>query len=184
MTRFRPAVAALALVLVVPFGGAWSAAPHRSEDETARALELCAPQTYEAALDCLDRFLPADVQARLAAPDGPLEAHFGLGMWIRNNWGLWGEGPLYRSMREFGIENPDDMSGAILDGFAARERGEPFDVAANAAAARAEADRMWDQAVREGRAGTLECPFPKRPTEEQFAAAMKACADRLEGDQS
>ena len=40
--------------------------------------------------------------------------HFGLGMWIRNNWGVWGDSRLGDYFREMGIWHPDDMSSIIL----------------------------------------------------------------------
>jgi hypothetical protein len=48
--------------------------------------------------------------------------HFGLGMWIRNNWGLWGfennpNSRLRIYFNHLGIEHPDDMSGIILTSF-------------------------------------------------------------------
>jgi hypothetical protein len=43
--------------------------------------------------------------------------HFGLGMWMRNNWGLWSGSRLSRSFNEKGIHHPDDMSGIILNSF-------------------------------------------------------------------
>jgi hypothetical protein len=181
--------AAVALTLSLAPSVAYSA-PSAANEQVATALESCAPTTYEAALNCLDSVLPAEMQAQLAAPDGSIEAHFGLGMWIRNNWGLWQQGPLYHSMTDFGLEHPDDMSGAILEGFAARERGESYDVAARAVENRAEATRMWNQAVREGRAGSFQCPAsdrsPKKtPTVEQIEAEMTACFDQLtESDQN
>lgn len=41
-------------------------------------------------------------------------AHFGLGMWMRNNWGLWRDGPLAKYFHQLGVYHPDDMSGIIL----------------------------------------------------------------------
>ncbi|MCB2411162.1 DUF6794 domain-containing protein [Hymenobacter lucidus] len=41
-------------------------------------------------------------------------AHFGLGMWMRNNWGLWRGGPLAKHFNTLGVYHPDDMSGIIL----------------------------------------------------------------------
>ncbi len=41
--------------------------------------------------------------------------HFGLGMWLRNNWGLWGGSRLQVYLKERGEWHPDDMSGTILD---------------------------------------------------------------------
>lgn len=42
------------------------------------------------------------------------QAHFGLGLWIRNHWGLWRGGPLAKHFNALGIYHPDDMSGIIL----------------------------------------------------------------------
>jgi len=39
---------------------------------------------------------------------------FGLGMWIRNNWGLWGNSELKKYFVENGINHPDISSGIIL----------------------------------------------------------------------
>lgn len=41
--------------------------------------------------------------------------HFGLGMWLRNNWGLWGGSRLQQYFFKKGIDHPDNMSGIILD---------------------------------------------------------------------
>ena len=154
----------------------------------SRALIQCAPPTYEAALNCLDKLLPAEDQAKLAEPGGTIDAHLGLGMWIRNNWGLWRQGPLYRSMHQaFGLSHPDDMSGAILDGFAAKERGESYNVVAEAAKNQAEGKKLWDEAVKEGRAGSYACPkdpvrdsnAAKKPTEDEIGAALEKCFDHI-----
>ena len=40
--------------------------------------------------------------------------HFALGMWIRNNWGLWAGSRLATYFDEQGIHHPDDMSGVVL----------------------------------------------------------------------
>lgn len=41
--------------------------------------------------------------------------HFGLGMWLRNNWGLWSGSRLERYFYARGVYHPDNMSGAILE---------------------------------------------------------------------
>ena len=43
-----------------------------------------------------------------------VNSHFGLGLWIRNNWGLWQGGELAEDFNNKGIFHPDDMSGIIL----------------------------------------------------------------------
>jgi hypothetical protein len=44
-------------------------------------------------------------------------AHFGLGMWLRNNWGLWVGSRLSVYFNNMGIKHPDDMSGIILTSY-------------------------------------------------------------------
>jgi len=44
-------------------------------------------------------------------------AHFGFGMWMRNNWGLWGGSRLQVYFNNIGIYHPDDMSGIILTSY-------------------------------------------------------------------
>ena len=41
--------------------------------------------------------------------------HFGLGLWIRNNWQLWHLSRLYAYFREKGIIQPDNISSLILE---------------------------------------------------------------------
>lgn len=43
-----------------------------------------------------------------------VNTHFGFGMWIRNNWNLWGGSRLSIYFNQKGIHHPDDMSGIIL----------------------------------------------------------------------
>lgn len=49
--------------------------------------------------------------------DFTADAHFGFGMWMRNNWRLWGGSRLSKYFNEKGIYHPDDMSGIILDSY-------------------------------------------------------------------
>ncbi len=44
-------------------------------------------------------------------------AHFGFGMWMRNNWGLWSGSRLQVYFKDKGIYHPDDMSGIILTSY-------------------------------------------------------------------
>jgi hypothetical protein len=43
-----------------------------------------------------------------------VDSHFGLGMWIRNNWRLWRGGKLANDLKSKGIFHPDEMSATIL----------------------------------------------------------------------
>ena len=40
--------------------------------------------------------------------------HMSLGMWIRNNWGLWGGSRLLKYFTDRGVTHPDSMSSVIL----------------------------------------------------------------------
>ncbi len=44
-------------------------------------------------------------------------AHMGFGMWMRNNWQLWGGSRLSKYFNDMGIYHPDDMSGIILTSY-------------------------------------------------------------------
>jgi len=44
-------------------------------------------------------------------------AHLGLGMWMRNYWGLWRGGPLAKHFHTLGVYHPDDMSSIILTSY-------------------------------------------------------------------
>lgn len=62
------------------------------------------------------------------------QCHFGLGMWMRNNWGLWGSTPPVQGSRlakwfnEQGVRHPDDMSGIILTSFWRHLNNRPIDL--------------------------------------------------------
>jgi type II secretory pathway component PulJ len=43
--------------------------------------------------------------------------HLGFGMWMRNNWHLWGGSRLSKYFNDLGVYHPDDMSGIILDSY-------------------------------------------------------------------
>ncbi len=45
------------------------------------------------------------------------KTHLGLGMWMRNNWQLWGGSRLSKYFNDLGIYHPDDMTGIILDSY-------------------------------------------------------------------
>ena len=144
-------VAALALlgcVLASP-----ACASTKDDQKAAQGLIACAPKTYEGALDCLDRNLTPEMKSELKKPKGSVMAHFGLGMFLRNNWGLWQGGDLAKDMNRLGFTHPDDMSGTILEGYGARLNGMPFDLANKAAEYRA----YWTKLQNRKPADPKEC---------------------------
>ena len=71
----------------------------------------------------LDKLGDEDKNWLKSTKDGG-EAHFNLGMWLRNNWNLWKEGPLVDFFKEHGIWHADDMSGIILCSYVRMLRNE------------------------------------------------------------
>lgn len=57
-----------------------------------------------------------------------VSTHFGLGLWIRNNWELWGGSRLSRYFNSLGIYHPDDVSGIILTSYYRYLNGKDRDV--------------------------------------------------------
>lgn len=55
-------------------------------------------------------------------------AHFGLGMWMRNNWGLWKGKELADHFNSIGIFHADDMSGLILTSYYRELKGEDWKI--------------------------------------------------------
>jgi hypothetical protein len=55
--------------------------------------------------------------------------HFGLGMWMRNNWGLWHKSRLVQYLNSIGhYYFPDDASSFILKCFWKHLNGQPLDL--------------------------------------------------------
>ncbi len=44
-----------------------------------------------------------------------IKYHFGIGGWMRNNWGLWKGSILQKYLLERGVGHPDSMSDTILN---------------------------------------------------------------------
>lgn len=78
---------------------------------------LYIPKNLEECFIELNKLLkPKDVEAirNLKSKDEMSLYHFGLGMWLRNNWGLWGGSRLQQYFIKKNIDHPDNMSGIIL----------------------------------------------------------------------
>ncbi len=55
-------------------------------------------------------------------------SHFGLGMWIRNKWGLWKGKELAKYFNSIDIYHPDDMSAIILTSYYRELKGQNWEV--------------------------------------------------------
>jgi hypothetical protein len=73
----------------------------------------------------LDRELPSETRdsLRAAPPGGMWRYHHSIGMYVRNEYGLWQGGPLQDYFRAKGLRHPDDMSGVLLEGYGLYLRG-------------------------------------------------------------
>ena len=79
------------------------------------------PKDINEAIDSLDVIIsPEDkryITDSLSLDDFRAVCHHGLGMWIRNNWGLWGGSRLQRYFLDRKVFHPDDMSDQILKAY-------------------------------------------------------------------
>ena len=80
------------------------------------------PASVDAALRVLQGMIPEDEQAKIAviSEDELTMLHFGLGQWIRNNFGLWQCN--LQLLAATGQTHPDDASGVIINAFWQRLR--------------------------------------------------------------
>ena len=56
-------------------------------------------------------------EIRTSPDENMSEYHLGLGVWLRNKWGLWEGSSMTNYFKELGICHPDDMTGIILTTF-------------------------------------------------------------------
>lgn len=91
------------------------------------------PNEIEGALDALDQALSDEdreaIRAMTDEHDFVVRAQFGLGMFVRNNMGLWGANRLKKVFLDAGIWQPDSMSSVILHAYYRRLHGKPIDLA-------------------------------------------------------
>lgn len=73
------------------------------------------PETVDQAVGVLLGLLPDGAKAKIAAmsQDDLVALHLGLGMWIRNNLGLWSENSAL--LESAHSQNPDDASVVIIE---------------------------------------------------------------------
>ena len=75
------------------------------------------PNTVEEALVILDKIV-SEEDKEYIKKRGAISVHLTLGMWIRNNWGLWENSDFYKYLHEkTGLTHPDDMSNYIIEEF-------------------------------------------------------------------
>jgi hypothetical protein len=85
------------------------------------------PKNFEECIAQLDTLINDSLkQWVICLPDGRFcgIVHHSFGMYLRNNWGLWGDSELAENLYEMGIFHPDDMSAIILDSYQRKLKGE------------------------------------------------------------
>ena len=82
------------------------------------------PETVDQAVGVLLGLLPDGEKDKIAAmsQDDLVVLHLGLGMWIRNNLGLWSENSAL--LQSAHAQNPDDASVVIIEALWRRLREE------------------------------------------------------------
>jgi hypothetical protein len=90
------------------------------------------PRTLEEAVEFLTKNVNSEEFEQIKTKDED-EAlggtHFGIGMWMRNNWGLWsGKSELSQYFQSLGITHADDMSGIILTSWYRIITGKPVNL--------------------------------------------------------
>jgi hypothetical protein len=70
------------------------------------------PKDLEEAVVELDNLLPRCALPKLLKDS--LAYHHGIGMWLRNSWGLWGNSRLAQEFHRQGVHHPDSMSHLIF----------------------------------------------------------------------
>lgn len=91
----------------------------RAEAERSEAMARCQPKDVEAAIQCLDVHWSDEVKRSFAGLPAKevIRTHIGVGMWIRNNWGLWKGGALRDFFAAQGVRHPDSMSSVLLNAY-------------------------------------------------------------------
>jgi len=77
------------------------------------------PRNLEDCFQELNKMLPPELidDIKVGTERNMIRFHLNIGMWIRNNWGLWKGSRLSEYFNRIGIKHPDDMSGIILNSY-------------------------------------------------------------------
>ncbi len=113
MRKMSMTIPALALAGLMVLAGTGAIAGETPADSGV-------PASLEESFEALSQKLsPDDLETfRNKSEDALGEYHFGLGRWMRNEWGLWsGSSKLSEYFQAQGIDHPDDMSAIILTSF-------------------------------------------------------------------
>lgn len=88
------------------------------------------PRNLPEVFEELDRMVSEADKQEIRNPEGEYglgKFHFGLGLWMRNNWQLWGGSRLQQYFEQRYITHPDNMSGIILTTYSSYLNGKKID---------------------------------------------------------
>ncbi len=108
-----PVISLLAWSLPFPSHHDGHYIPRNLDDAHAELMKLLPPDELQRIRDMKSEF-------------DMIDYHFGLGMGLRNDWGLWRGSRLSRRLNFMGIWHPDNMSGVILQSFWCKLHNQPF----------------------------------------------------------
>lgn len=126
----RSILAVTAFVFCIPesFSQQKAAISHYDEIRyiTEKIEGVYIPKDMDDAMAVLDRMLSQRQKDSIKNLESALDLHFGLGMWMRNNWNLWGGSRLTRSLDEAGYVNwdADGISSDICFAYMSHLKGE------------------------------------------------------------
>lgn len=102
-------------------------APAQKKPAKKEAPEIYIPKDLDDCFRELDKHLKKeDIEKIINKEIEAIDMHFGLGMGLRNRWGLWSKSRLAKYFNKMGVSHPDDMSGIILDSYVRYLRKEPI----------------------------------------------------------
>lgn len=162
-------VIAVALVIAaVPFGRA------QTDDiklnptlSKASPTGVAIPKDLDAAIAELDKMLPQGTKDKMRAgsEDNMAEYHLSLGMWMRNNWGLWKGLTLAKWFSQHDIHHPDDMSGIILTSYWRHLNGKPIHLEEQVREYKA----YWEQALKDAAKEKLRAAAARQKLRQMMA---------------
>ena len=163
MSKFR----LTSVVLMVALSGSVGLAgqpPQGDSEVGANHCPASGPGSLEEAVTFLDQELSEADKERIREYEGDEYVgalHMGLGMWLRNNLGLWWDCPLTNYFNNRGVAHADNMSGAIIDAYWRHLRNEKYDINSIIQCYsdwEAESERLRNEAEARGEKGF---PFPE-----------------------
>jgi hypothetical protein len=135
-------------VLILASAPCSEAASQKShQKKSSREVSVYIPKDLEECFAELDKLLlPKDREEfRNKSESDLIQYHFEFGMWIRNNWRLWGESRLQQYFAALGVPHPESISMIILTSYWRRENHQEIKLEEQIAKDRAE----WEQQEKE-----------------------------------